>query len=300
MSMTKFLPWLAPAMMVGLLLDPGIMRAKEPFYPELTEAAYNGDLAQVKELLASGVPIESTDGSSTALTCAAGNGKTEVVRYLSGQGANLEAQLGGLTPLALAVYNDHFETARLLVAKGARLDGTGNYDHSPLQCSIENKRFDVAKWLLRQGANPNLQNWRGNTALMEAVDHPDLVRFLIRMGAAVNIKQDQGQTALSFAISGKNLESVRILLAHGARQHLCRWDESAVMVAVQEGTSEILRLLLQYHPWLEARTNGPYWGQQGQTALEIALEMGNRKAARILREHGAREVSDPGIRGPWR
>jgi ankyrin repeat protein len=296
-GMTKLLPWLAPALIAGLLLDPGTMRAKEPFCPELTEAAYDGDLGKVKELLASGVNIESTDGSSTALIRAASNGKTEVVRYLIGQGARLEAEMGSCTPLAFAIENNHFETARLLVTKGARLDATGDYDHSPLHYAIESKRFEVAKWLLRQGANPSLQNWRRNTPLMEAVDNPDLVRFLIRMGADVNIKQGQGHTALSDAISAKRLESVRLLLAHGARQHHCRWDESAVMVAVQDGTPEILRLLLQYNPWLEARTNGPDRSTPGQTALEIALEKGNDEAVRILRRHGAREVPSPGSRG---
>jgi ankyrin repeat protein len=294
--MTKFLPWLTAALMFGLLLHPGMLRGKEPFCPEFTAAAYDGDLAQVKELLASGVDIESTDGSSTALICAASNGKTEVVRYLIGQGAKLEARNAGLTSLAFAVYSGNLETAQFLVAKGARLDAAGDYDHSPLHCAIEEKRFDVAKWLLRRGADPNLQNWRRSTALMEAVDNRDLVRFLIRMGADVNVKQNQGQTALSYAILDKNLESVRLLLAHGARQHRCRWDQSAVMVAVQTGTPEILRLLLQYHPWLEARTNSPFRGQPGQTALEIALEMGNREAARILREHGARELSISGSR----
>lgn len=297
--MTKFLAWLAPALTVGLLFAPGTMRSKEPFCPELTLAACDGDLAKVKELLASGMPVESTDGSSTVLISAAMNGKTEVVRYLIGQGANLEASSGGLTPLTAAVYHGHLETARLLVAQGARLGTPDDYDHSPLHYAIETRQLDFAKWLLRHDADPNLRNWRDNTALMEALDHPDLVRFLIRMGADVNLKQDQGQTALSFAIAAKQLESVRILLARGARQHHCRWDESAVMVAVKDGTPEILRLLLQYHPWLGARTKGLSF-QPGQTALEIAVATGNHEAAHILREHGARVVALPEIRGPWR
>jgi ankyrin repeat protein len=300
--MTKFLSWLVPALMVGLLFDPDLSRARDLASYELTDAASAGDLARVKQLHASGVDIESTDGSSTALTCAAISGRTEVVRYLIEQGAKLEARSTtfGFTPLTFAILNDHFDTAQLLVAKGARLDAEGDYHHSPLHTAIENKRFDIAKWLLRQGANPNLHDWRGNTALMEVVDNPDMLRFLIRMGADVNVKQDQGQTALAWAISGKYLQSVRILLRRGARQHLCRWDESAVMVAVKDGTPEILRLLLRYHPWLEARNHGPSHWEPGQTALEIALEMNNHEAARILQGHGARKVTAPETRGPWR
>jgi ankyrin repeat protein len=273
-----------------------MLRAKDPFSPELTEAAYDGDLAGVKKLLASGVNIESTGGSFTALNSAVSNGKTGVARYLIDHGANLEAEAGSRTSLAVAISFGHFETARMLVARGARLDGPGDYRNSPLYCAIKGKRTDIAKWLLRQGANPNLQDWRGDTPLMDALDNPDLVRCLIRMGAAVNHRQDQGQTALSFAIAEKNPESVRILLAHGARQHRCRWDQSAVMVAVEDGTPEILRLLLQYHPWLEARTDGPDRITPGQTALEMALDIGNHTAARILRQHGAHKVSSPNSR----
>ncbi len=139
--MTKSLRWPVVALIFELLLAPRVIRASELFCPELTVAARDGNLAQVKDLLASGVSIESTAGSSTALICAAGNGKTEVARYLVGQGANLEAQSGGLTPLSAAVWGDHLETARLLVAKGARLDGADDYDHSPLHYAIERRRI---------------------------------------------------------------------------------------------------------------------------------------------------------------
>lgn len=289
--MTKIFARLASALIVALLLGPSIVRAKDPFCPEFTEAAYKGDLARVKTMLAAGVDIESTDGSGTALLRAACNGQIKTAQFLVRRGARLEAQEGGATALALAIYLDHFATARMLAAEGARLDGTGDYDHSPLHYAIEKQRLDTVKWLLRQGANPNLQNWRRSTPLMEAVDNPQMVRLLLRMGADVNVKQDQGQTALSSAIYEKQPESVRLLLASGARQHRCRWDESAVIVAVKDGTPEILRLLLRYHPRLEARTDPVGAGELGQTALEIAQLVGNHEAVRILREHSAREVS---------
>lgn len=67
--------------------------------------------------------------------------------------------------------------------------------------------------LVRAGANPNLRDNRGNTALIEAAWDVDAVRALIGAGADVNAQNNEGLTALINCVSPS---VARELLANGA------------------------------------------------------------------------------------
>lgn len=74
------------------------------------------------------------------------------------------------------------------------------------------------RFLLQKGANPNLQDARGNTPLMTAVEQNfgDGVDILITYKANVNLANSSGETPLIRAVQMRNYELVRTLLAAGA------------------------------------------------------------------------------------
>jgi len=58
------------------------------------------------------------------------------------------------------------------------------------------------------------------TALLQAVfnKHADVVRLLIERGADVNVRDREGDSALSYAVQSHQMEVVRMLKAAGARR----------------------------------------------------------------------------------
>lgn len=74
------------------------------------------------------------------------------------------------------------------------------------------------RYLIQKGANPNIQDGRGNTPLMIAVEsgYTDGAQILLRYGANVNLGNASGETPLIRAVQMRKLDMVRILLEGGA------------------------------------------------------------------------------------
>ncbi len=87
----------------------------------LVNAAFDRDLALVKELLERGVYVNSRDShNSTALEYAAMFGQTDMARLLIEKGAEVNTiNDSGETPLYCAVDDGHTEIERVLRDAGA-------------------------------------------------------------------------------------------------------------------------------------------------------------------------------------
>ena len=68
----------------------------------------------------------------------------------------------------------------------------------PLQQAIIRRRPLIVRALLEAGANPNIQNNRGDTALMVAIyEDPSLIKLLIGFGADPTILNNNNDNAFS-------------------------------------------------------------------------------------------------------
>jgi hypothetical protein len=74
------------------------------------------------------------------------------------------------------------------------------------------------RFLLQQGADPNIRNKKGVTPLQLAttLNLVDAVEELIKGGAQVNVSDQTGETPLIAAVHARNVPMVRQLLAQGA------------------------------------------------------------------------------------
>ena len=93
--------------------------------------------------------------------------------------------------------------------------------------AVEHGHERVVELLLRHGAEVNLQDSGGGTALMYAAHqgHERLVEVLLRHGAAVNLQSRNGRTALVAAAPGVSMGvSVceRVRLCFISRVNLCK------------------------------------------------------------------------------
>ncbi len=161
--------------------------------------------------------------------------------------------VGGLTVLVYAARSGCTRCVRSLLAAGADIDKPTPEGMTPLMIAIDNTSYDTARVLLDAGANPQVWDWYGRTALYVATDmssfrgrqpHPtassetsatDLVRLLLEAGVNPNAQLNMhrpsrggnngrfadellntGTTPLLRAAIGADIDAARLLLEHGA------------------------------------------------------------------------------------
>jgi ankyrin repeat protein len=97
---------------------------------------------------------------------------------------------GGHTALMLAARSGFAEAVKLLVAAGADVNQNSVGDKtSPMLIAAINGHFDLAKWLLEQGANPNAASDNGVTPLYAALNVTWAPRALYPQPRAFNQQQ---------------------------------------------------------------------------------------------------------------
>ena len=118
--------------------------------------------------------------------------------------------------------------------------------------------YNIAKSLLNHGADPNIQDNDGNTALMHAANQgfSDIVKLLLEGGADPDIQNRSGNTALMMASYQGHTEIVRLLLDHGADPNIKnRFGNSALMRAEERGYNDIATLIREHEDLQKGQQN---------------------------------------------
>ena len=140
------------------------------------------------------------------------------------------------------------------LAQGMSANTTGPFDESMLSRTAQFGQVEVARVLLKHGANINYQDNTGYTALKNAVEEGsiEMVRLLLDAGADMSILGGCGSgTALHSAARDGQMEIVRLLLQRGADPNALDMDGCSVTYLQRslfletrpEVTTQILALL---------------------------------------------------------
>lgn len=184
----------------------GLLAGERP----IVRAAEAGDVAEVRALLAAGVPaLDRDEGGWTALHAAAVRGYPEVIRVLLATGADVDVlDEGSFTPLLNAAGEAEGPTVALLIEAGADV----NYNEptlgwTPLSRAAEHSNVEVLALLLEAGADPNAGEPLINAAEAGCLD---CVERLLAAGADPAVRVD-GETAAELGRIQGHDEIARLL-----------------------------------------------------------------------------------------
>ena len=160
-------------------------------------------------------------------------------------------------------------------------------DNFPLNCAAVGTNPEAAikaiNILIKSGADPNLQNGYGQTALMSVVDHywlwhPDVAQTLLNNGAKTDLQNRYGDTALMSA--GWRPEAVEFLIKAGASVDVQdKFGRTALMLFIsnirenEPEYSDSVDIIIKAKPNLELEqlAQHPYADKGERTALDLAV-----------------------------
>jgi ankyrin repeat protein len=148
------------------------------------------------------------------------------------------------------------------------------------------KRGDSTRVLamLERGAEVNVKNGDGNTALHEATlhGHYEVVRTLLEAGADPNIQDNAGNSPLHEAAQKNRVDIAHLLIESGADLSAKdRFGNSPLHKVVSKGHFELALLLI------ESKADVNEKDKVGITPLHWATSLNDRKLVRLLIEKGA-------------
>ena len=235
---------------IRTLLSSGMVHinCRDTYYTRFTplhEASYRGIKDNVRLLLELGAdPNVSDCWGNRPLHGAAQIGSKEVAQILINGGANVNA---ATTVLLDAVKSGHYEVAELLIESGFNVNGvTGNI--SPLHVAVEGYCKDSVKFLIENGADPNVADSDGLTPLQwiakdgqnENEDLPtEMARLLIEGGAELNIANEDGATPLHLVVETGNLKLTKLLIDNGAELNVTDGNERTPLHFAVEAGAEV-------------------------------------------------------------
>ncbi len=190
----------------------------------LISSARAGDSPRVRLLLESGSDPDLRDpDGETALSWAARLGHTAVVKDLLAAGAQRELRGDRFQAPAIVLASRAAHRGIVaLLAPLADLDAVDSRGRTALICAVQpaqagekpqHRILAIVQTLLNQGADPDLQDADGETALMGAVrsGNREAVAVLIRAGANRSLANHSAQTALDLAVQRGDTALVSLL-----------------------------------------------------------------------------------------
>lgn len=127
---------------------------QQPLTELLVNAAIDGNLAEVQDLIVKGADVNAEDRQGrTALGGASANGHPKVVQALLAKGADVNMQNDiGVTALMLASIGGRFEVVKILLGGGADVNAKTNKGSTALSVASASGHSQIVQLLKRAGA----------------------------------------------------------------------------------------------------------------------------------------------------
>ena len=179
------------------------------------------DLTLVKTLITMGAELDWKDEDGwTVLNYSVSFGNIGFCKILLEAGANPNMKDNrGFTALHYASKDRRILNSnnflKILIDAGAEVNiKDNNWTWTPLMYTLHQDNIEGIEFLLKNGADPNIQSDNGNTSLHWAVlfyyKSPEAIKRLLDAGADPMIKNEDGKTPLELAKENKDPELIHI------------------------------------------------------------------------------------------
>lgn len=252
------------------------------------EAVTHGHTGIVGRLLQAGASAEGRNASGSLLLQAATLGHLDLVRLLVDSGARPNRKFYGMTACSEAVENERWAVVDYLKSKGA------DWAIPMLFYGAEHGDLKRIEEGLAGGADINcIGRDPKETALMAAATQgqAEAIRFLLWKGADPH-KRVGGMTALYCAAwIGKNSAAVEALLEAGVEVEAAFDGETALMAAAGRGDLETVKLMIDHGAKVAARNK-----QRAMTVFDYARQGKNRQVIALLEKFDVSSEREPSLK----
>ncbi|XP_030045854.1 serine/threonine-protein phosphatase 6 regulatory ankyrin repeat subunit B-like [Microcaecilia unicolor] len=216
----------------------------------------------------------------------------------------------GALCLHAAAKQGHAAVVKALLQKGARVDARTKDNYTALHIAAQHCRPLVVQTLLGFGAQVQLKGGKAQETPLHIAariqEGEKVAEMLLKSGADVNVEQENGETAMHIAARHGNLKMITALIEEGGELiWQSKAGESPLHIAVQHChlpvVEEILSFLVNEKSHLETTACVNQQNKEGETPLHLAaavmktmihLEEEDSKIIRILMEYDA-DISIP-------
>jgi ankyrin repeat protein len=229
---------------------------------------------------------------TSAFYSAAELGRTDVVRDMVEKGADVNVLCNKKcsshwTPLMIAAAEGHPETVAVLIKAGANVNVRNKYGRTALMFASKYGFTSIVISLLNAGADPDIMpnSVEEPTALIAASEkgHLEVVQALLAHSADPNIEIIQGYSPLNAALLKDHVDIVHALLKAGADPNRKNTMGNTPLLLAISDHSEIAIIMLDGG----ADPNTKQQNFPGFSALMIATLYGKIKVAKVLIAKGA-------------
>ncbi|KAF7347317.1 Ankyrin repeat domain-containing protein [Mycena venus] len=184
----------------------------------------------------------------TALLASARAGNNEISEYLVSEGADVNFRAARGTPLHWAAGTSNLALVKFLLASGANPNLLNQYGITALFNAAENNSsVEIVQALVTAGADIHVKGLdMGN--VLDHCEYPEPLRFFLERGVDPNNENDKGRTPLSYVCTKRNPKALtELLLQFGAgpvERHIESLRGSTVVdIAMNNDLPEVVKIL---------------------------------------------------------
>ncbi|KAL0214443.1 hypothetical protein P9112_006627 [Eukaryota sp. TZLM1-RC] len=226
--------------------------------------------------------FDENDVSPLHIACKFGLDKI-VVNLLSIFGADPNSiDSDGNSPLHLISLSGNYSLALEVLKRGGNLNLQDGKGKTPLMIAVENNHFDYCLTIINESEpliNVDIRDEEGNTLLhyIAIYGNDQLCVKLLSMGAYANAQNDKKRTPVHLACSRGNGSIFHLLIRNsGDFLQKCENGVSGVHFAAQKGHSNIIKLMVQFNKELLSADHF------GNTSLMYAAQSNAKSFGMIL------------------